>query len=411
MKTRLYLSMAFALQVACRLTAQTDAGTPGADAKPAADAAAKPAAPAAIPPPPAANAVVPVPGASLPARTNRTGVPRAFPRSIPAPSVTPAGTTPAAALPVPGAAAAVPAAVPSTTPAAQPAAPAVGTLPAPGNIVPGRVAVPPPGGIPAAPAPGQAPMVAGQPNPATTTALPGFNPATNPDPDSSTNIVFLPDGKLKFVAMALDQFLTGVYAKKVGKTILRPATLPAVNINFEQQSPLTDAELLQAYDSVLALNGITTIPTGDKFITVVPNTQAGQEGAAFSNKPRGELPEASQFTTTIIQLKHVKPSEIMQVLAPFAKNANNIVALETTSTLILRDYAINIKRIMEVIEKIDIVVEEDYALEVIPIRYGRVEDIYQTMSGIIGGTGAGGGATGTGIGTGGGFGEIGRAHV
>lgn len=409
--------MAFALQMACRLIAQTDAGAPGADAKPAADAAAKPATPGAIPPPPAANAVVPVPGANLPTRTNRTAVPRAFPRSIPAPfaapaGTAPAGTAPAAASPVPGAAAA-PAAVSSTAPATLPAAPAAGSppgtsaLPAPGNIVPGRVALPSPAGTPAAPSTGSAPTVAGQQNPPTTTSVPGFNPGTNPDPDSSTNIVFLPGGKLKFVAMALDQFLTGVYAKKIGKTILRPATLPQVNISFEQQSPLTDAELLQAYDSVLALNGITTIPTGDKFITVVPNTQAGQEGAAFSNKPRGELPEASQFTTAIIQLKHVKPSEIMQVLAPFAKNANNIVALETTSTLILRDYAINIKRIMEVIEKIDIVVEEDYALEVIPIRYGRVEDIYQTMSGIIGGTGGGGGVSGTGasgFGNSGGFG-------
>ena len=264
--------------------------------------------------------------------------------------------------------------------------------------------MPSPGvGPAAAPAPGQTPSVAGQTTPAPTTVIPGFNPRTNPDPDSSTNIVFLPDGKLKFV-MPLDQFLNSVYAKKVGRSILRPATLPQVNISFEQQSLLTDAELLQAYDSVLALNGITTIPTGDKFITVVPNTQAGQEGAAFSNKPRGELPEASQFTTTILQLKHVKPSEIMPVLAPFAKNPNNIVALETTSTLILRDYAINIKRIMEVVEKIDIVVEEDYALEVIPIRYGRVEDIYQTMSGIIGGTGGGVGAAGVGMGAGGGFG-------
>lgn len=202
--------------------------------------------------------------------------------------------------------------------------------------------------------------------------------------------------------MPLDQFLSQVYAKKLGKTILRPQTLTQVQINFEQNSPLTDSELLQAYDTVLALNGITTIPTGEKFVTVVPNNQAQQEGAAFTSKGKGDLPEASQFMTTIVQLKHVKPGEIVNALTPFSKNPNNIVALESTSTLVLRDYAINIKRMLEVIEKVDVIIEEDYTLEVIPIRYGRVEDIYQTLSGVIGGTGGGG--VGGGGAIGGGFG-------
>ena len=56
---------------------------------------------------------------------------------------------------------------------------------------------------------------------------------------------------------------------------------------------------------------------------------------------------------------------------------------------------------LEVIEKVDVEVEDEFILEVIPIRYGKVEDIYQSLQSVISGSG-GGGATG-GLGTQGGF--------
>lgn len=383
-------------------------------AQDAADAGAAPAqstpAPATIPPPPGATqpgAIPPPPAVSIPARTNRAAVPRQFPRPATGAALPGATNPPGTAARPTSAAPAVAATTNAAAPAAAVSAPAVTAAAAtnrPAGAPLAGQAQPPAITSPAANAAAAAAAAAANPPP----AIPGVNPATNPDPNASTNIVILPGGAVKLVNMPLDQFLQAVYARKVGKTILRPQNLPQIQINFEQTSALTDAELLQAYDSVLALNGVTTIPTGDKFITVVPSTQAQTEGAAFTSKGKGDLPEASQYVTTIIQLKHVKPGEIVNALSPFAKNPNNIVALESTSTLILRDYSINVKRMLEVIEKIDVVVEDDYTLEVIPIKYGRVEDIFQTLSGVIGGTSGGGGAAGANFGGAGQQGGFGR---
>jgi general secretion pathway protein D len=202
--------------------------------------------------------------------------------------------------------------------------------------------------------------------------------------------------------MPLDQFLMEIYGKVSGRTVLRPSSLPDVKVTLTTETPLTKRELIQAFDTVLALNNITMIPMGDKFVEAVPATEALKEGAALSKVNPKDLPEASRFVTQIVQLTNALPTEVMPVLTPLAKIQNGIVAIDSSQTLVLRDYAPNVKRMLEVIEKIDVVPQNDYKLEVIPIKYGKVADIYVVMGDLIssggtsGGTRPGGTAAGRG---------------
>ena len=196
----------------------------------------------------------------------------------------------------------------------------------------------------------------------------------------------IPMADLQLVNMPLEQFLE-IYANYVNRTILRAAALPNLNVTLQAQTPLTVVEAIQAMDSVLSLNGYTTIPVGEKFVTFVPSANALQEGAAFLTiTDAADLPEANQYITHITQLKHILPSEAVPMLTPMAKNAAGIVALDVSKTLVLRDNSSNIKRMLELLERIDIKPEEDYKLKVIPIRYGKVEEIYATMQDLITGS-------------------------
>ena len=196
----------------------------------------------------------------------------------------------------------------------------------------------------------------------------------------------IPMADLQLVNMPLEQFLE-IYANYVNRTILRAAALPNLNVTLQAQTPLTVVEAIQAMDSVLSLNGYTTIPVGEKFVTFVPSANALQEGAAFLTiTSADELPEANQYITHIKQLKHILPSEAVPMLTPMAKNAAGIVALDVSKTLVLRDNSSNIKRMLELLERIDIKPDEDYKLKVIPIRYGKVEEIYATMQDLITGS-------------------------
>ena len=215
-----------------------------------------------------------------------------------------------------------------------------------------------------------------------------------------------PGDSIVFKDQELNVFLDQVYGPLVQRTVLRAQGLPQVRISIDTQTTLTEDEEVQMWDTVLALNGITMIPQGEKFVTAVPVAQALQEGSKFSNKPADQYAEASQFVTHVVQLKHVAIEEAVPTITPFAKNANGIVALASTKTLVLRDYAINVKRMLEILAKIDIEVEEDFQLEVIPIKYGKVDEIYATLTSVIGGGGVSG-TPGGGVGGAGGVGGMG----
>jgi general secretion pathway protein D len=211
------------------------------------------------------------------------------------------------------------------------------------------------------------------------------NPALSPDE-------IIPGGTVALNVMPLEQFFD-VYSLYSGRTILRQTQLPQQALTLKATTDLSRLEVVQAMDGVLALNGITMIPIGDKFVKAVPSTMAATEGDEISDVPADQLPFAEQFITRIVKLKTAKPTELAPTLQGLAKTPTAVTPIDSNQTLILRDYSSNIRRMLEVIEKIDVMPESDFTLEVIPVRYGKVGDIHATMQALISGAG---GATGGG---------------
>ncbi len=190
--------------------------------------------------------------------------------------------------------------------------------------------------------------------------------------------------------MELEQVLD-IYQQHTEKTILRPSNLPNTTITLKTATPLTREEIVQALDSVLALNGITMIPRGEKFIVAVATNEAQQQAAAPTDANAEELPEAGQYITKVVQVKYLIPSEIQPAIQPFSKAPDSILAFDETQTLVLRDYAINVKRMLEIIEKIDVNTPMDVDLELIPIRYVQAEEIADVIGSLTTNGGSAGG--------------------
>ncbi len=218
---------------------------------------------------------------------------------------------------------------------------------------------------------------------------------------SATPEEIIQAGVINFPATDLNQVLT-IYAELVNRTVLRPSALPAQTITLKTQTPLTKREAVQAFDAVLALNGIAMINVEDKFVKAVPVTQAGQEGAKFSKLDASRLPEFGQYVTHVVQLKYARPSELVQVLTPFSKIPNAAIPIDSSQIMVLRDYTENVKRMLEMIKEIDVVVPSEFIQEVIPIKYALASEIANALNSLssggggasVGGTGTAGGATG-----------------
>lgn len=236
--------------------------------------------------------------------------------------------------------------------------------------------------------------------------LPGA-PATLPD--QRTNIVtvaanldpseIIPAGTIQVQGMDPDQFFD-IYAQVSGRTVIRGYTLPNLQkITLKAATDWTRQEAVFAMDAVMAQNKVAMIPIGDKFVKAVPAADAPTEGAEPSKVQASHYGEAEPFITQVIELKVVKPTELQQLLSTFTKTPQGITPFDATQTLVIRDYASNVKRMLEVIRSVDVAPKEpDYRLEVIPVKYGKVIDLYDTMQALISGGGVGGSSSATGQG-------------
>jgi general secretion pathway protein D len=194
-----------------------------------------------------------------------------------------------------------------------------------------------------------------------------------------------------------------LYTQLTDRLVLYPSQLQTQTISLTTPPDLhlTPHEAILAIEGALALNGVTLIPQGQRFVKAVPAAQSIMEGGPISHLDVEELPDAEQFLTQVVQMKVAMPSEVATVLASFSKTPGGIVPIDSSMILVLRDYSSNVKRMRELIERVDVRPESHYVLEVIPIKYGKVTDFYTTMNALVGG------ATGFGVGTGVGTGAAG----
>jgi general secretion pathway protein D len=211
-----------------------------------------------------------------------------------------------------------------------------------------------------------------QPAPAAASAA----PAAAAQPEE-----MIPAKMIDFQGVDVSQVLE-IYAQLVNRTLLR-AGLPNVQIVLKTQTPLTKTEAIEALQAVLALNGIAVINVGDKFVKVLPVDQANSAGAEFNDATN--LPNLGSYVTRIVQLKYTKPTDMVPVIQPFAK-LNSIIPLDSSGILVIRDYAENVKRMLEMIDKVDISTPDEYISEVIPIRYALASDIASALNS-LGGSG------------------------
>jgi general secretion pathway protein D len=190
-----------------------------------------------------------------------------------------------------------------------------------------------------------------------------------------------------------------VYAELVNRTILRPSTLPLPPIDLTTRTALTRQEAIQALDAVLGMNGVVMVNVGDKFVKAVPTQTAGGVGQQ-TFKGTGELlPELGQYVTYVMQVTNVRPTDLVQALQPFASaGPNAILPIGESQILVLRDFSENVKRMVEMVKKIDVAIPSDFVSDVIPMKYAMAADIASVLNSLStgggGGTGIGGGAMG-----------------
>jgi general secretion pathway protein D len=140
---------------------------------------------------------------------------------------------------------------------------------------------------------------------------------------------------------------------------------------------ISEEDAYKVFESVLEVNGFTTVPAGS-IIKIVPAVQARSKSIATIRKPGVQYPE-DKVVTQILELTHANPNEVKKILAPLVSKTSVVISHPESGMLIITDVQSNIQRLQEIIKAIDVpsIGEE---LVILPLKYASATAVSKSIS-------------------------------
>ncbi len=182
---------------------------------------------------------------------------------------------------------------------------------------------------------------------------------------------------LNFVNADIDAVVRAI-GQYTGRTfVIDPRVKGTLSLSTER--PVTRQ---QAYDQLLTalrLQGFTIVQTGN-VARVVPEADAKLQGGAVII-PRGSAPSGDQLVTQVFRLQYESATAMVPILRPLIAPNNTISAYPQNNTLVITDYADNLRRIQRIIESIDTAATSD--VELIPVKNGLALEIATVVNRVL----------------------------
>lgn len=155
------------------------------------------------------------------------------------------------------------------------------------------------------------------------------------------------------------------------------------NVNGKVQiiSPqkVTKEEAYQAFLSALNMLNLTTVETG-KVIKVMSIRNAVKDNLkAYLGS--SWAPRTDEIITQIIPLKYIDAKQVQTTLARIV-SPNSMIAYEPTNTLIISESGYKIRRVLEILELLDVQTQQPKLL-IVPIRYSDPKSIADKINEIL----------------------------
>lgn len=163
------------------------------------------------------------------------------------------------------------------------------------------------------------------------------------------------------------EFITQI-STITGKTfIVDPRVKGKVTI-ISSTSLDTDATY-ELFLSVLRVHGYAAVPSGS-VVKIVQQVLAKQSGSEMDFV---ETAEGEQLITRVIPVANTTAIELVKILRPMIPQYGHIAGLTTPNALIISDHAENIKRLIKIVNSID--VADTTTLMILQLKEAWVEDI------------------------------------
>lgn len=150
-------------------------------------------------------------------------------------------------------------------------------------------------------------------------------------------------------------------------------------------------EALRILDSTLALKGFTSVPVSENLWKIVPSKDAKQ--LTIPTQTEDTDNPTSAMITRLVNLKYTSADDMKQLITPLVSPEGLINAYTGTNSLILIDSEDNIKRIVNIVNSLD-VASSDRDMTIIPVVNADAKDIADKLNDILGNGSSNKGAAG-----------------
>ncbi len=174
-------------------------------------------------------------------------------------------------------------------------------------------------------------------------------------------------------------------AKVTGRTFIIDNRV-AGKVTVVTDRPLTRSEYFEVFLSTLRANGLVAVPTSNGAFRVQPLDNAASQPSRIGVAGAAR----NSYVTEIIRLRSTDATSAVDTVRPLVSAQGSVTANRGGNSLVVVDFADNIRRIREVIRRID---TDSSSTRVVALKNASAKEIATALQGLIG-TGAGGGQGG-----------------
>ncbi|MES3046212.1 type II secretion system secretin GspD [Sphingomonas faeni] len=178
-------------------------------------------------------------------------------------------------------------------------------------------------------------------------------------------------------------------AKVTGRTFIIDNRV-AGKVTVVTDRPLSRSEYFEIFLSTLRANGLVAVPTSGGAFRVQPLDNAASQPSRIGVAGAAR----NSYVTEIIRLRAIDAQSAVETVRPLVSAQGSVSANRGGNSLVVVDFADNIRRIREVLRRID---TDTSSTRVVALKNASAKEIATALQGLIGaGTGGGQGGQGGG---------------
>ena len=158
-------------------------------------------------------------------------------------------------------------------------------------------------------------------------------------------------------------------------------------VSVVSQRALSRAEYFEVFLSTLRANGLVAIPIGNGSFRIQPAEGAATQPMSVSGRIGSKGAARNQMVTEIVRLHAVEASSAVETLRPLVSKEGSITANKSGNTLVLVDYADNMRRLRQLLAQID---HDTSSTQTVLLDHAGAREVASALSSLVPAGGEGG---------------------